>query len=58
MLIGDPPFYPAKSKPELFDKIKMSEPRIPSHYTKKVKSLIEGLLKKKPQERLGTRGAE
>jgi hypothetical protein len=47
MIVGLPPFY-SKSRAELFDKIKFSNPSIPNHMSKNLKSLLESLFQKKP----------
>jgi len=47
MVVGLPPFY-SKSRAELFDKIKFSNPNIPPYVGNKLKSLLEGLFQKKP----------
>jgi serum/glucocorticoid-regulated kinase 2 len=52
MLIGLPPFY-TNDKQQLFDKIKFSSPTYPSFLSPKAKSLLEALLKKTPEKRLG-----
>jgi len=39
MIVGLPPFY-SKSRAELFDKIKFSNPNIPNHMSKNLKSLL------------------
>ena len=55
MIVGLPPFY-SKSRAELFDKIKFSNPSLPNHVSKNLKSLLESLFQKKPENRLGTNG--
>ena len=57
MITGLPPFY-SKSRNELFDKIKFSNPNIPAFSSAKLKSLLEGLFQKKVENRLGSKGAE
>ena len=47
MIVGLPPFY-SKSRAELFDKIKFSNPNIPNHMSKNLKALLESLFQKKP----------
>lgn len=53
MLVGLPPFY-TNDRQELFDKIKFSSPTYPSFLSAKAKNLLEALLKKTPESRLGS----
>ena len=55
MIVGLPPFY-SKSRVELFDKIKFSQPNIPTYVSPKLRNLLEGLFQKKPESRIGTKG--
>ena len=58
MLTGFPPFFTA-NKQELFAKIQYSEPKYPDYLSPSVLNQIKGLLKKKPDIRIGTKkGAE
>ncbi len=57
MITGLPPFY-SKNRNELFDKIKNSKPNIPTYVSNKLRNLLDGLFEKKPENRLGTKGAE
>jgi serum/glucocorticoid-regulated kinase 2 len=54
MVVGLPPFY-SKNRPELFDKIKFRNPNIPPYVSHKLRNLIESLLQKKPETRLGSK---
>lgn len=54
MVVGLPPFY-SKNRPELFDKIKFSNPNIPPYVSLKLKNLCESLFQKKAENRLGTK---
>ena len=54
MVVGLPPFY-SKSRPELFDKIKFSNPNIPPYVSNKLRNLLDGLFQKKSDVRLGTK---
>lgn len=54
MVVGLPPFY-SKSRPELFDKIKFSNPNIPPYVSHKLRSLLDGLFQKKAEVRIGTK---
>lgn len=56
MVVGLPPFY-SKSRAELFDKIKFANPNIPVFVSNKLRNLFECLFQKKPENRLGTKGA-
>ena len=51
MLVGLPPFYSDNLQTMLRD-IQWREPKIPSHLPKAAKSVIVGLLHKKPEKRL------
>jgi serum/glucocorticoid-regulated kinase 2 len=55
MLVGIPPFYCA-NKQDLFDKIKMQNPKYPSYLSPLAVDLISSLLKKDYQKRLGFKG--
>ena len=55
MVVGLPPFY-SKSRPELFDKIKFSNPNIPPYASHKLRNILESFFQKKPESRLGTKG--
>lgn len=55
MLTGFPPFY-TKNRNELFERIKFVAPHYPSYLSTSVKNLLEQLLKKDPNKRLGTQG--
>lgn len=55
MLVGVPPFYCA-NKQDLFDKIKMQNPKYPSHLSPAAVDLISSLLKKDYLKRLGSKG--
>ena len=55
MMVGLPPFY-SKSRAELFDKIKFGNPNLPIYLSMKLRSLLEGLFQKKPENRLGSNG--
>lgn len=55
LLTGFPPFY-SKNRNDLFERIKSTEPKIPSFFSENVTSLIQGLLTKNPAKRLGTEG--
>lgn len=55
MLIGLPPFYTG-DRNQLFEKIKFSSPNYPTFLSAKAKSLLEGLLKKAAEKRLGSDG--
>ncbi len=57
MLTGLPPFH-SVVKAEIFEKIKFSDPKPPAHLSKNAKHLLERLLCKKAEDRLGSRGAE
>jgi len=52
MLTGLPPFY-TPNREELFERIKFSTLKYPSHLSPSAKSLLEGLFKKDPEKRLG-----
>ena len=52
MLTGLPPFYTPKRE-ELFERIKFSVLKYPTHLSLNVKNLLEGLFKKDPEKRLG-----
>ena len=52
MLVGVPPFY-CQNKQDLFDKIKMQNPKYPSNLSPVAVDLISSLLKKDFQKRLG-----
>lgn len=52
MLTGYPPFY-SDSRDELFDQIKFGAVKFPSKFTPSVKELLNGLLTKDPDQRLG-----
>jgi hypothetical protein len=54
MVMGLPPFY-SNSRPELFDKIKFSNPNIPPFVSPKLRNLLNCLFQKKPENRLGTK---
>jgi serine/threonine protein kinase len=53
MVVGLPPFY-TSDRPQLFDKIKFASPQYPNHLSEKAKNLLENLLKKDPNKRLGS----
>jgi serum/glucocorticoid-regulated kinase 2 len=53
MLVGHPPFY-VSNRSELFDKIKYVNPTYPYYLSTNAKRLIEQLLEKNPDKRLGT----
>jgi len=57
MVTGIPPFS-ASSRSELFSKIVEDDPKIPVYLSFKLKSLLEGLLKKSPKQRLGSESAD
>jgi len=57
MIIGIPPFYTSNQK-ELFDRIKFANPKFPEQLPTRLRSLLEGLLKKDPSKRLGHDSAE
>ena len=58
MLIGIPPFYD-DSKEKLFQNIKKQKLELPSYFSNEVKDLLNKLLSKNPDERLGSfNGAE
>jgi serine/threonine protein kinase len=57
MVVGIPPFY-SKNRIELFSKIVGNEPILPKNMSYKLKSLLEGLLKKSPKDRLGANSAD
>jgi serum/glucocorticoid-regulated kinase 2 len=52
MLIGLPPFY-TNDRQQLFDKIKFASPAYPAFLSPKAKNLLESLLKKTADKRLG-----
>lgn len=52
MVSGYPPFYSNKRE-ELFENIKMTNPKIPNYLSKECKDFIEKLLTKQPDKRLG-----
>jgi serum/glucocorticoid-regulated kinase 2 len=52
MLVGLPPFY-TNDRQQLFDKIKFASPAYPTFLSPKAKSLLESLLKKTADKRLG-----
>lgn len=52
MLVGVPPFY-CSNKQDLFDKIRMQNPKYPSHLSPLAVDLVASLLKKDFQKRLG-----
>ena len=54
MLIGIPPFY-SKSNLDLFYAIRNKSVKFPSYISKKAKNLIIKLLRKNPNERLGSK---
>jgi len=57
MLVGIPPFY-TQNRQELFEKIKFVSPKYPNYLSATAKNLVESLLKKDPNKRLGSgRGA-
>ena len=49
-----PPFF-CKSRSELFDKIKFSNPNIPPYVSQKLRNLLEGFFQKNPDNRLGSK---
>jgi len=55
MVVGLPPFY-SENRGEIRDKIKFSNPNIPNYVSTKLRSLIEALLQKNPDNRLGKKG--
>ena len=57
MIIGVPPFY-SNNKDQLFYNIEHMKPVIPPRVSQDAGSLIRKLLKKDPERRLGSRGAE
>lgn len=58
MLVGIPPFY-TQNRHELFEKIKFVSPKYPNYLSATAKNLIESLLRKDPNKRLGSlRGAQ
>jgi len=52
MLTGLPPFY-TSNRDELFKRIKYESLKFPSYLSMNAKSLLDGLFKKNPEERLG-----
>lgn len=55
MVIGLPPFY-CQNRSQLFEKIKHANPFFPDFVSPEFKSFIELLLRKDPENRLGTKG--
>lgn len=53
MLSGLPPFY-TQTREELFEKIKFDPPKLPSKLSTSAKDLINALLNKDPEQRLGS----
>lgn len=54
MLVGTPPFY-VSNRHDLFQHIKHDDPKYPFYFSSNLKSLLEGLLEKNPDKRLGSR---
>lgn len=52
MLTGLPPFY-AQRREEVFEKIKFGAVKYPKHISSDAQNLLEGLLSKSPEKRLG-----
>ena len=57
MVAGAPPFF-ANSNQETFEKIKTQDPVFPPKASSRLRSLLEGLLTKDPEHRLGTKGID
>ena len=53
MLVGIPPFY-TQNRQELFEKIKFVSPKYPNYLSSTAKNLIESLLRKDPNKRIGS----
>lgn len=53
MLIGITPFY-TQQRSQLYDRIKEASPRFPAFISQSARNLVEVLLQKKPEERMGT----
>jgi serum/glucocorticoid-regulated kinase 2 len=54
MLVGSPPFY-VSNREQLFEKIKFVNPSYPYFVSTSVRRLLEQLLEKNPEKRLGTK---
>jgi serum/glucocorticoid-regulated kinase 2 len=54
MLVGSPPFY-LSNREQLFEKIKFVNPSYPYYLSTSVRRLLEQLLEKNPEKRLGTK---
>eukprot|EP00827_Trimyema_finlayi_P000565 TRINITY_DN1112_c0_g1_i3.p3 TRINITY_DN1112_c0_g1~~TRINITY_DN1112_c0_g1_i3.p3 ORF type:complete len:109 (-),score=19.32 TRINITY_DN1112_c0_g1_i3:44-370(-) len=54
MISGLPPFY-MDNKEKLFELIKFSSVQFPKSFSVSLKNLLEGLLQKQPNKRLGSR---
>lgn len=57
MVTGQPPYY-SSNRQDLFEKIKHALPKLPNTLSKNIRNLLEMLFQKKPEERLGSDGAE
>ena len=54
-MVGVPPFTNTRANTDLFSKILHREAYFPNHLSQKCKSFLSGLLKKNPNERLGSK---
>jgi len=54
MITGLPPLY-SKDRDEMYKRIKYANPIIPNYFSHELKSLMQGLLIKDPNKRLGSK---